>query len=80
MSENKFETLNDLYEYILPALRTKKREMVGQKFSFISEDDIWNYLCNNIWIDKNNLTIADIVNDILNTDSLEIYKGRYKNE
>lgn len=39
----------------------------------ISEKDIWLYFCQNIWPNKNNLTLAEMVDDILNTNCFTIY-------
>ena len=42
----------------------------------INEIDIWNYFCQNIWNQKNGLTMGEMVDDILNTDSIDIYVKR----
>ena len=40
----------------------------------INELDIWQYFCQNIWPNKTNLTLGEMVDDILNTDNFTIYK------
>lgn len=63
-----FDSLEELYERILPALRTKKEEMKRNGFSYIKEEDIWNYLKTNKWKASTGLTLFDMVNDVLNTE------------
>ncbi len=60
-----FESINDLYNRVLPALRTKKREF-QKKGVFILEKELFNYLINTKWSKINNLSLNQIVNDILN--------------
>lgn len=69
-----FTSLEELYNRLLPALKNKKREMKREKMLQITEMDIWLYFCQNIWPHKNNLTLGEMVNDILNTDNFTIYK------
>ena len=51
------------------------REMHREKLVTVTEREIWNYLCYHLWRGKNALTLGEMVNDILNTDSFTIYKG-----
>jgi len=73
MKEEKFTSLQELYKRLLPALQTKKMEMHRQKLKAINEQEIWLYLCKSKWLGKSPLTLADMVDDILNTDSFLIY-------
>lgn len=66
---SEINSLKDLYQLLLPALKSKKREMILSKYSYIKEIDIWNYIKDNIWQNSNNLTLSDMVSDILNTDN-----------
>ena len=66
---SEINSLKDLYQLLLPALKSKKREMKLSKNSYIKEIDIWNYIKDNIWQNSNNLTLSDMVSDILNTDN-----------
>ena len=70
-----FKSVEELYIRMLPALKTKKNEMKSLKMN-INEIDIWNYFCQNIWNQKNGLTMGEMVDDILNTDSIDIYGKR----
>ena len=38
----------DLYKLLLPALKSKKREMHDLKYLYVTEQDIWNYIKENI--------------------------------
>lgn len=58
-----FKNLNDLYNRILPALSFKKREIKRQGIE-ITEKDIFNDLKIK-WSKSNNLTLSDIVEDIM---------------
>lgn len=71
MEEIKFKTLNELYERLLPALRSKKKELIGNGLSYIHEEDIWNYLKLNVWKNNKMLTLDKMVDDILNTSNVE---------
>ena len=67
MGDIKFKSLNELYERLLPALRSKKKELKNNGFSYIHEEDIWNYLKLMVWRNNTDLTLAKMVDDILNT-------------
>ena len=45
-NEIKFKSLAELYERLLPALRSKAREIHKKGMDYIGEEDIWNYLKN----------------------------------
>ena len=73
-----FNTLEELYKRVKPALHSKERELERLGYSNIKEFDIWNCLKDK-WKNSNDLTLADIVDDILNTDSDEI-KSYYESK
>ena len=68
MDEIKFGSLEELYQRLLPALRSKKKLLHAGGFKSINEQDIWEYLVNNKWNDSYGLELCDIVDDVLNTD------------
>lgn len=80
MVEEKFDSIAALYKRVLPALRSKKKELAIQKLPFITEMDIWDCLRRNKWSKETNLTLFDIVNDILtiNESSLIEYVSTKK--
>lgn len=63
-----FSSLTDLYNKLLPVLKTKVNEMKLRKITYISEKDIWNYQTKK-WSKSVNLIFSDMVNDILNTSN-----------
>lgn len=69
-----FESLEELYKRIRPALKTKKEEMKRAGFIYIKEEDIWNYLKEKRWINSRNLSLYQMVNDVLNADNMLIDK------
>ena len=71
MNDIKFKSLNELYTRLLPALRSKKKELNGKGFNYIHEEDIWNYLKQNKWKGNTLLTLDKMVDDILNTNNQE---------
>ena len=68
----KFETLEELYKRVKPALITKKNEMHRDGYIYIKEEDIWNYLKEIKWKDAKGLSLYDMTSDILNTDNIII--------
>ncbi len=67
-----FNTVEELYERIKPALITKKEEMVRSGYSYIKEEDIWNYLKEVKWIKSKGLSLSEMVSDVLNTENIDI--------
>lgn len=60
-----FNSIRDLYKKVLPALKIKKREM-NKKGINVNEIDIFNNLVKTKWKKKVNLSLNEVVNDILN--------------
>ena len=69
-----FGSLEELYNRIRPALKTKKEEMKRAGYIYIKEEDIWNYLKENKWMNSKNLSLYQMVNDVLNADNMLIDK------
>ena len=68
----KISTQKELYIKLLPAIRTKKHELEAGGFKFVKEIDIWNYNKIYNWKDAKGLTLASMVDNILNTPN-ELY-------
>lgn len=74
-----FKSIKELYERVYPALFIKKRELKEMGI-IVTEDEIWTYLSINIYKSKKNLTLADIVDEILKLDSIKLQEHLFKNK
>ena len=68
----KFNSLPDLYRRILPALKSKKKELRFKGLNYIHEEDIWNFLKNFKWSGSRNLDLGTMVNDIFNLNENQL--------
>lgn len=69
-----FKTQNELYNFLLPVLMVKER--VNKYYGYdISSEKIWNYLGKYKWKNCKNLSLAEIVNDIIILDMINM-KGK----
>ncbi len=66
MEDFKFKDLEDLYNRIFPALKSKVSEFKIKGYKYIKEIDIWNYLKTYKWETAQDLDLALMVDDILN--------------
>ena len=79
---DEFETLDELKKRIMPAIETKIKELKANYYNDITEEDIWEYLKIK-WRVERELTLYDIVNDILNLDNetiAQFSEGRKNND
>ena len=67
-----YKNQKELYKNLIPALNVKLRLLRKSNYNDITKKDIWNYLKNNKWINSINLTISEMVNDIIHADNKEI--------
>lgn len=67
--DEKFSSLEELYQRLLPALKSKEKELHMNHMIYINYEDIWKYFCVYKWNRGVNLTLFDMVDDILNTDN-----------
>ena len=70
--ELQFNSVEELYKRVRPALTSKKREFRRSGINYIKEEDIWNYLIESKWKKSAGLELFNIVEDILNTDNKKI--------
>ena len=63
----------DLYKRLLPAINSKINELSKYEIFYVKREDIWNYLKQYKWKDDN-ISLAEMVDDILNTDNEKLVK------
>ena len=51
----------------------KRRLLKYSDCSYVLDKDIWEYLSIEKWKKKNNLTISEMVDDIINLDNIKIH-------
>lgn len=68
----KFNTEEELYIRVLPALTSKMCELERKNIKDIKQKDIWKMLKDTKWITSHDLTLADIVSDIMNLNVFDI--------
>ena len=69
-----FKSAKELYERVVPALRTKKRLLLKKGIK-VSEKNIFEYLVKEKWSKAVDLTLRDIVSDIINVKD-DVFIGR----
>ena len=76
-----YKSEEELFNSLRGAFNVKLR-LIKNNYSYIKIIDIWNYLKINKWIKTKNLSISEMVNDILNCNYLNIryYKERINYE
>ena len=67
-----FDNLEELKNRITPALKTKLKELKNNNYNLITIEDIWNYLIKYKWKTSKDLTLYDIINDILKIENEDI--------
>lgn len=67
-----FNSLEELYNRLKPALNTKQREMMRNGYNYIKIEDIWNYLKEVKWKKAKDLSLYEMVSDVLNVDDILI--------
>ena len=63
-----------MYKRVKPALNSKIKELKREKFDYIKEEDIWNFLIQNKWSKDKGLVLCDVVDDILHVDIKKLDK------
>ena len=68
-----YTSQEELYLALLPVFNVKKRILSITKYN-IDNKSIWLYLINNKWKNSYNLTISEVVNDIITIEPEKIIK------
>ena len=69
-----YTSQKELYLSLLPVFNVKRRLLLYGKYNNITNEDIWKYLSVTKWKNSINLTISDMVSDIINLDDKCINK------
>lgn len=80
MESYRFKSLEELYRKLLPAFRVKVNDLRRHKINYISEKDIWEYLKTSNWTKKQDLTLGEMVNDIITVPNNELINNIRKRE
>ena len=78
-----YRNQKELYEGLIPAMNVKLKLLKNTEFSYISREDIWNYLKENKWVNSTDLTLGEMVQDIIHVSHIDIdiyLKNKLKNE
>lgn len=67
--EIEFENSKELFNRLKPALKSKKTELKNNGYNYIHLIDIWEYLLEQKWKYATNLSLYEMVSDILNSDN-----------
>ena len=67
-----FETQEELYKRVLPALRSKVRELKNKGYDDIKVTYLWSYLAAEVFSKTTDLTLADIVSHIMHVDVVRL--------
>ena len=62
-----FSSVVELKKRLMPALRFRKK-MLKKVNVNMDEEILWSYFVSNYWKEANNLTLYEMVNDILNKE------------
>lgn len=67
-----FSNAEELYKKVKPALKSKIKDLTRVGVNYVQKADVWNYLKNNVWCKKVNLTLGEVVNDIMTVSNEEL--------
>lgn len=74
-----FESVEELYRRVRPALTIKKDEFKRLGYKNIQEEDIWSFLAYHVFSQTVNLTLFDIVSSIMHVDIEKLLKYKEEN-
>lgn len=64
-----FNSLEELYNRLRPALNVKLTDLKNNGYGYLKIEDIWNFLKEKKWRKSHDLSLNDMVSDILNCDN-----------
>lgn len=74
-----YKNQEELYQGLIPALNVKMKNFKRNKITNITKEEIWNYLKETKWKNSIDLTLADMVQDIIHVTKEEILNFKNKN-
>jgi hypothetical protein len=66
-----YDNLTNLYQFLIPAFDVKLRLIKNDNYH-LTKKDIWLYLASTKWSSSTDLTISDMVDDIITVNPLDI--------
>lgn len=75
-----YKSQSELYQGLIPALNVKLKYLKKSDYKNITKEDVWNYLKETKWKTSIDLTLADMVQDIIHTDNQELALYLEKNK
>ena len=67
-----YHSQEELYEGLIPAMKVKLSRLRENNYYNIKCEDIWNYLRDTKWKNSFDLTLGEMVNDIIHVDNGKI--------
>ena len=74
-----YKSQKELYEGLKPAMNVKLANLKRSSDIDILYEDIWKYLSINKWKNSVDLTLGEMVNDIIHTDNMDYVKNNKGN-
>lgn len=78
-----YKNQQELYRGLMPAMNVKLKLLKNTEYSYITKEDIWNFLKETKWNRSVELTLGEMVNDIIHFENkdIDIYlKNKFKSE
>lgn len=78
-----YKSQQELYEGLIPAINVKLKMLKNSEYQYVTKEDIWNFLKETKWKNSVDLTLGEMVNDIIHIENkdIDIYlKDKLKNE
>lgn len=66
-----YNSQKELFEALNGAFNVKLR-LIKNEYNYIDKTDIWNYLKINKWCKDKNLSLSEMVNDIIEVDITKV--------
>lgn len=66
-----YKSQRELFNILKGAFNVKLR-LIAKEYNYIKDIDIWNYLKINKWCKDKNLSLSEMVNDIIEVDITKV--------